>query len=225
MAVYTIYHGSDHVIEQPEYGFGTSKNDYGRGFYCTRSLEMACEWSVGRRTDGFVNEYRFDDTGLFTIDLDSVEYCTLHWLNTLLENRVFDVRAPLALEAKNYLHEHFHVYVENADIVFGYRADDSYFTFAQDFIVGTISYRQLQNAMRLGKLGRQIMLRTPEAFSRLSFVRAKEVKRDVWLPRREERDRKARRDYFDVERQKRRRGDLYITQIIDEGMRPGDARL
>ena len=39
------------------------------------------------------------------------------------------------------------------------------------------------------------------------------------------RDQKARRQYFDVERFKRQRGDLYIMQIMDEEMKPNDPRL
>lgn len=39
------------------------------------------------------------------------------------------------------------------------------------------------------------------------------------------RDRTARREYFDVERNRRRPGDLYITHILDEEVRPDDPRL
>ncbi|MDE7354067.1 MAG: DUF3990 domain-containing protein [Acetatifactor sp.] len=44
---------------------------------------------------------------------------------------------------------------ESCDMMIGYRADDSYFSFAQDFINGTISYRQLNNALHLGRIGQQ----------------------------------------------------------------------
>ena len=33
------------------------------------------------------------------------------------------------------------------------------------------------------------------------------------------------REYFDVERNRRQRGDLYIAQIMDEEMKPDDPRL
>ena len=39
------------------------------------------------------------------------------------------------------------------------------------------------------------------------------------------RDKSARREYFDVERNRRQRGDIYITQILDEEMKPDDKRL
>lgn len=39
-----IYHGSDHIIERPEFGYGKTYNDYGTGFYCTENPNMAKEW-------------------------------------------------------------------------------------------------------------------------------------------------------------------------------------
>ena len=220
-----LYHGSDHIVEVPTYGFGKPYNDYGLGFYCTQHPDMAGEWAVGFDHDGFVNEYDFDTNGLEIVDLDAQEFTTLHWLAVLLANRWFDVRAPIANEAREYLLANFSVDLSKADVVEGYRADDSYFTFAQDFINGTISYRQLGNAMRLGELGRQVVVKSERAFSRLQFLDTQEAPRSVWLPRRERRDREAREQYFDHERNARKKGDLFITQIIDEEMGPNDDHL
>ena len=68
-------------------------------------------------------------------------------LTVLLQNREFDIPSGLALDAKEYLLANFSIDYESFDAIIGYRADDSYFSFAQDFINGTISYRQLNNAM------------------------------------------------------------------------------
>ena len=220
-----LYHGSDHIVEAPTFGLGKPYNDYGLGFYCTQHPDMAGEWAVGFDHDGFVNEYDFDTNGLEIVDLDALEFTTLHWLAVLLANRWFDVRAPIANDAREYLLANFVVDLSKADVVEGYRADDSYFTFAQDFINGTISYRQLGNAMRLGELGRQVVVKRERAFSRLQFLDAQEAPRSVWLPRRERRDREAREQYFDHERNARKKGDLFITHIIDEEMGPHDDRL
>ena len=220
-----LYHGSDHIVEAPTFGLGKPYNDYSLGFYCTQHPDMAGEWAVGFDHDGFVNEYDFDTNGLKIVDLDAPEFTTLHWLAVLLANRWFDVRAPIANEAREYLLANFVVDLSKADVVEGYRADDSYFTFAQDFINGTISYRQLGNAMRLGELGRQVVVKSERAFSRLQFLDAQEAPRSVWLPRRERRDREAREQYFDHERNARKKGDLFITHIIDEEMGPHDDRL
>ena len=220
-----LYHGSDHIVEAPTFGLGKPYNDYDLGFYCTQHPDMAGEWAVGFDHDGFVNEYDFDTNGLEIVDLDALEFTTLHWLAVLLANRWFDVRAPIANEAREYLLANFSVDLSKADVVEGYRADDSYFTFAQDFINGTISYRQLGNAMRLGELGSQVVVKSERAFSRLQFLDAQEAPRSVWLPRRERRDREAREQYFDHERNARKKGDLFITHIIDEEMGPHDDRL
>lgn len=220
-----LFHGSDHIVDAPKFGLGKAYNDYGLGFYCTQHPDMAGEWAVGFDHDGFINEYAFDVNGLRIVDLDAPEFTVLHWLAVLLKNRWFDVRAPIANEAREYLLANFSVDLSNADVVEGYRADDSYFTFAQDFINGTISYRQLGNAMRLGDLGRQVVVKSERAFTRLEFSGAQVAPRSIWLPRRERRDREAREGYFDRERNARKKGDLFITQIIDEEMGPDDSRL
>ena len=45
MSILKLYHGSDHFISTPEHGVGKSWNDYGKGFYCTESVELAKEWA------------------------------------------------------------------------------------------------------------------------------------------------------------------------------------
>ena len=221
----TIFHGSDHVVDVPTFGVGKPYNDYGLGFYCTESLDMAREWAVGRNHDGFANRYEFDDSGLAIVDLNDERFCTLHWLTVLLQNRVFDLRTPLAVEARSYLLNAFQVDLSAADVVEGYRADDSYFTFAQDFLSGGISYRQLQSAMKLGDLGRQVMLKSERAFDAVTFAGAEPVRKDQWLARRELRDAQARAAYFKTERGARRTGDLFVVDIIDERMGANDVRL
>ena len=121
--------------------------------------------------------------------------------------------------------KNFHVDVEAYDVIRGYRADDSYFSFAQDFISGAISYPQLTAAMRLGKLGEQIVVKSRRAFSRLKFISAKEAVREDWLDAKESRDSSARRGYFDVRKTPYRLEDISIQQIIQERSVPGDPRL
>jgi hypothetical protein len=220
-----LYHGSSNIIEKPLFGYGKAYNDHGLGFYCTDSLEMAKEWGVGKNQDGYANCYSLDCTGLEILNLGDEACCILHWLAVLLQNREFDVPSGLALEAKEYLLKNFLPDYENYDAVIGYRADDSYFSFAQDFINGTISYCQLNNAMHLGKLGLQFVLKSKTAFERIQFVGYEVAESDEWYQKKMLRDKTTRREYFGVERNKRQRGDLYITQILDEEMTPDDPRL
>ncbi len=221
----TLYHGSVNIIEKPAFGFVKAYNDYGLGFYCTDSLEMAKEWAASKDQDGFANCYEIECDGLDILDLNAPDYCILHWLCILLQNREFDIPSALALEAKEYLLSNFAVDYKHRDAIIGYRADDSYFSFAQDFINGTISYRQLNNAMHLGKLGQQFVLKSQLAFDRIRFTGSEIAESSEWYAKKMLRDKTARREYFSVERNKRQRGDLYITQIMDEEMKANDPRL
>ena len=223
--IHKLYHGSSQIIQQPKFGYGKRYNDYGLGFYCTDSLEMAKEWGVSLDQSGYANCYELDCDGLDILDLNDPEFCILHWLAVLLENREFDVPSGLALEAKEYILTYFAVNYQNYDAIIGYRADDSYFSFAQDFINGTISYRQLNNAMHLGKLGQQFVLKSQKAFNHIRFTGYEIADNEAWYAKKMLRDKSARREYFHVERNRRQRGDLYITQIMDEEMTSDDPRL
>lgn len=81
------------------------------------------------------------------------------------------------------------------DVIRGYHVDDSYFSFAQDFLNNTISVQHLARAMRLGKLGIQYALISENAFKSLSFVEATPVERARYYPKYQIRDEKARQDY------------------------------
>lgn len=220
-----LYHGSIQVIEQPLFGYGKPYNDYGLGFYCTDNIEMAKEWGVGKDKNGYANCYEIELDGLRVLNLNTTEYSILHWLTILLENREFDMPSALALEAKEYLFANFSIDYESYDLIVGYRADDSYFSFAQDFINGTISYRQLNHAMYLGKLGQQFVLKSKNAFERIKFTGCEIAEKEIWFEKKKNRDKDARNAYFNIERNKRQKGDLYITHILDEEMKPNDPRL
>ena len=220
-----IYHGSENRIEKPIFGYGKRYNDYGVGFYCTEAIEMAKEWGVGADRNGFANIYDLETDGLSVLNLNGEEYCILHWLTVLLQNREFELSSLLARDAKEYLTANFLPDYQDYDVIVGYRADDSYFSFAQDFLNGTISYRQLSAAMRLGKLGQQIVIKSEKAFSQLTFVGAEVASSEEWFAKKQFRDRNAREEYFDSRRSRRQRGDLYITQILDEEIKADDERL
>ena len=221
----TLYHGSKDRIVKPVFGAGRRSNDYGLGFYCTKSEELAKEWAVAIDHDGWANVYSMDDDGLDVLDLESGRYCLLHWLAILLENRQFETEYGLPSEAKAYLTTRFAIPYRTADVIIGYRADDSYFTFAQDFISGAISYSQLASAMRLGHLGNQYVLKSRKAFGRIRHVESRQAMRADWLDRKNDRDRAARQEYLGALRRRRIPGDLRIDRIIDEGIGPDDERL
>ena len=220
-----LWHGSERILPKPVWGKGKPYNDYGTGFYCTESRDMAMEWAVQRNHDGYANRYLLHEEELSILYLNRDAWCILHWLAVLLENRTFETRAPLAAEAKEYLITHFMPPYKDYDLIVGYQADDSYFSFAQDFLNGTISVRQLRNAMHLGRLGEQIVLKSKKAFEHLQFLNYEIADTQIWYTRRQQRDKSARQNYFDLERNRRRKDDLYILQIIDEEVTADDPRL
>ena len=79
--------------------------------------------------------------------------------------------------------------------------------------------------MHLGKLGEQIVLKSEAAFARLQYRGYEVASREEWYPKKVHRDRAARAAYFNVEKNRRQKGDLYILQILDEEMKPDDPRL
>ena len=224
--VKTLYHGSEFVIKSPQFGVGRNDNDYGQGFYCTERLELAKEWAVADLHDGHANRYTLDLEGLTVVDLDNQRrYTPLHWLAVLLENREFDLGYGIALEVKKYILETFKVDYASADVMTGFRADDSYFTFARDFLTGVISYPQLVRALRLGKLGTQVVVKSPRAFARLHFEGEESALRTEWLSRKQERDQSARAAYFDARRNPVGRGELMAFQVWQGEVKPNDPRL
>ena len=172
--------------------------------------------------DGYLNMYDFDISGLRILELN--KYPVMTWLSVLLDNRTFEVTAPLAREAWDYILNEFLVDYSTYDVIIGYRADDSYFSFAQDFISGVISYEQLGEAMRLGDLGNQFVLKSAKAFERIRFTGSERVSRSDWLVRKETRDRKARAAYASEDK-RFVKGALYVVKIIEEEMRKDDNRL
>ncbi len=220
-----IYHGSKDIIKTPQFGYGKAYNDYGLGFYCTDELHMAKEWGVDYEKDGYANIYEIETDNLNILNLNDEKYIIMNWLAILLENREFDAISPLAIEAKEYILKKFMIDYKNYDVIIGYRADDSYFSFAQDFISGAISYRQLSNALKLGNLGQQFVLKSKPAFDKVRFIGYESAEYNEWFAKKEFRDKAARREYFDIERNKRQKGDIYITVIMDEEMTSDDVRL
>ena len=79
--------------------------------------------------------------------------------------------------------------------------------------------------MRLGKLGQQIVLKSEAAFLSIRHIGYEVASKEEWYIRKTNRDKAARREYFDNEKNKRIKGDIYITHILDEEMMSDDPRL
>ena len=219
----TIFHGSEQVVEVPTFGLGRKNNDFGLGFYCTESEDLAKEWAVSSLRNGFANRYTLDMEYLNVLNLNSPDYTILNWIAVLVEHRLFSIKTPVARRAKRYLIDNFGVNVNAYDLITGYRADDSYFDYAESFLNNGISVEQLAKAMRLGKLGEQIVLKSKFAFDRIQCEGFDIAEKEKYYVLRKSRDDEANQLYLDMLEEED--DGLYIQDIMRGGIRNDDPRI
>lgn len=219
----TIYHGSKQIVEVPTFGLGKKNNDFGLGFYCTESDDLAKEWAVSSLQNGFSNRYLLDTEYMKVLNLNSPDYTILNWIAVLVEHRLFSIKTPVARRAKRYLIDNFAINVNAFDLITGYRADDSYFDYAESFLNNGISVEQLARAMRLGKLGEQIVIKSQFAFSRLQFQGFDVAEREQYYVLRKARDDEANQMYMDMLEEES--DGLYIQDIMRGGIKNDDPRI
>ena len=226
MSTIKLLHGTDHIIETPQLNLGKEHNDYGRGFYCTEIVEMAKEWACKENKDGFINEYSFDMDGLNVLNLLDGNYTVLNWIALLLNNRIFTLQDEIALDAKNYILNHYLIDLNEYDVIIGYRADDSYFSYAQSFVSNSLPLRSLGLALKLGKLGAQIALISEKSFKQIEFVKAEPVDREEYYPKFIARDSKARISYQkEIKKGRSYKDDIFVMDILREEMKNEDPRI
>lgn len=218
-----LYHGSEKIIENPIFGVGKKNNDFGLGFYCTQSNDLAKEWAVSSLNDGFSNKYTLDTEYLKILNLNSSDYTILNWIAILVEHRLFSIKTPVARRAKQYLIDYFSINVNAYDLIIDYRADDSYFDYAESFLNNTISVEQLAQAMRLGKLGEQIVIKSQFAFSNLKFEGYEVADKNQYYDLRKVRNDEANQYYLKMLDQEM--DGLFIQDIIRGGITNDDPRI
>ena len=221
----TIYHGSRLIIKKPVFGEGNPRNDYGLGFYCTQEIELAKEWACTEDDGGYANQYELDLSDLSAMYLSGVEYNILNWLALLLANRTFRISNDIAAEGKVYLLNKFLPDIRNYDVIIGYRANDSYFSFAGAFLNNTLSLAQLENAMYLGKLGEQTVLKSQSAFEHIRFIRSEAADREIYYPKKYARDKEARSSYRKERERQKAAESVYLIDILRESWESNDTRI
>ena len=215
----TIYHGSSSIVRNPKFGSGRAYNDFGLGFYCSESILHASEWAAGSRSNGFVTAYSLDCNGLRIIDLCSPQFSLMHWLYLLIIFREFDPSTHLHA-AREYISKEFAVDYQACDCIAGYRADNCSFALAGDFLNGRIPYEALRSIVTEEDMGRQFVLKSNRAFDRILYTGYETVHSSHYYPgkaARELRYLKAAHSEYD--------GGLYISQMMEEGIKSYDTRL
>lgn len=215
MSVITIFHGSNHIIKKPMYFLGKKHNDYGQGFYCTNEIDMAKEWACKENVNGFVNEYQLDISNLKILNLQDSKYNVLNWIALLLKNRKFELSDPVSIRAREYILENYLIDTTDYDLIIGYRADDSYFSYAQSFVANSLPVRLLEKALKLGELGIQIALVSEKAFEYIKFVNVISVEKEIYYPKYINRDLTARSYFFEsIKNESFNLDDVFVVDIM-----------
>ena len=168
-----VFHGSDHVIKQPQYLGGKSDNDYGNGFYTTEYEDRARSWAAlnGNPEKSIVNVYDLESSTLKTMNLN--DYGILAWIAEVVANRGINQEA--ADIVGNRLTRLYRVDTEGYDLIKGYRADDSYTQVIEAFLMNQINTFEVERLFYKGSLGNQIFLKSEKAFRNIKWVDAYEV--------------------------------------------------
>lgn len=210
-----LYHGSKIMVDRPIYGHGKKWNDYGQGFYCTEDMELAREWACQTPEGGFVNSYEIDTDMLEIYEFDRKDI--MSWLAVLLSNRMVRYSSPIERMTADYIIDNFGMDISDYDLIKGYRADDSYFTFARSFLANTITLQQLGMAMELGQLGWQVCIKSRKGFDMMRFTGAVAVAGEVYYPKRIKRDNVAREDFYRL-LETNVKGGIFARDILDKEM-------
>ncbi|HIR15401.1 MAG TPA: DUF3990 domain-containing protein, partial [Candidatus Onthosoma merdavium] len=145
-------------------------------------------------------------------------------LALLMEHRKVDLRTPIMEKGAAWLRKNYLIDISEYDMIIGYRADDSYFSFVRSFLSNEISLKQLNYAMALGELGKQYVLKSQKAFQHLCFVSFYPVDESIYYAKRMKRDQEARLAFRKVILQDDIDG-LYMRDMIKEEVLPNDPRL
>ena len=182
MAKIDLWHGSDHIIETPKYLFNNDSNDFGTGFYCSTDTYLAQEWACHQNTDGIINHYSLETNSLRILNLLDNQYSILNWLALLLKHRTFLLSSPIAVMARNYILKNFSIDLTNYDVVMGYQANGSAFSFTSAFLQNKLPLQFLAQVLQLSNLGEQTVLISEKAFTQLTFTEADPVDRTIYYP-------------------------------------------
>ena len=144
-----IYHGSQQIVEQPEIRQTKYSKDFAAGFYCTVYKEQAIRWAVRHPVVGYVNEFAYQENP--ELKIRHFAKMTEEWLDFIVACR------------NGNSHDF--------DIVEGPMANDTIYSYIQDFIDGNISREAFWALARFKHPTHQICFHSPEALKTLTFRR------------------------------------------------------
>lgn len=195
-----LYHGSSEEKFTPRYGFGDDKHDYGKGFYLCFDENLAKEWAVcSSEGNGYLHKYELNTNGLSVLYLNQ-KYSVLNWLAVLALHRKADDTKRYNVNSEKLIKKYLPKDIDKYDVIVGYRADDSYFSFAKNAIKNNIDISLLERIMKTGNLGYQVFIQSEKAFEHLIEIDKnndgyfEEVDFDEYFIKYDERDHQAREE-------------------------------
>lgn len=143
-----VYHGSSHVVTNPEIRITKFNKDFYFGFYCTIMKEQAKRWATRFGEDGYLNIYEY----IPNVDLKILKFeeMTEEWLDFIVDCRLG--------KAHDY------------DIVEGPMADDTIYNFVQGFLDGKYSRAAFWELARFKHPTHQISFHSARALETLKFM-------------------------------------------------------
>ena len=209
--IITVYHGSDKIIDKPEFGKGHIYNDYGRGFYLTLNQDLAGEWAVLRTGfNGYINEYELDLTGLNILDTSDITLENL--MAILIKNRDIDF-AEVFVDNRNIFIEKYYIDISGYDVIRGIRANDRFYSYMRGFITGLITKEAVERLLTLGDWGVQICLKSAESFNNIKLTGYTGASSDIYYKDALSRNQIAGDLYRQVDSRVLREG-KFITDLI-----------
>lgn len=196
----TLYHGNKDKDMIPKYGDGRTNNDYGLGLYTTKEKELGMEWAMSSYTKGnmgWLHKYEIDLENMNILDLTELD--TLHWIAELVSHRTInkDLTNEVINDNIEKLIKKYKLNTSIYDIIIGYRADDSYFSYTTAFVSGTMYRETLEKAIKLGDLGIQVVVKSELAFKKLKKISVEQVDSE-YRQKFMTRDAKARLEYNQI---------------------------
>lgn len=198
-----LHHGSPNKKVTPTFGLGESKHDYGKGFYLSLDPELAKEWAVCSSTNnGYLHKYELNTKGLKILYFNQ-KYGVLNWLAILALHRNADNTKRYKVNAEKLIKKYLPKNIDKYDVIVGYRADDSYFSYAKNAIKNNIDISLLEKIMKTGNLGYQVFLQNKKAFDQIKEIDNTKgyyetVDFDEYFTKYEERDHSARESVADL---------------------------
>lgn len=212
-----LYHGQPNKVVKPQFGLGKDYHDYGKGFYTTKDLQLACEWAAcdKEQAEGYVHAFELDLTGLNILNFDMLD--DLNWIAELLQHRQDSkVKNNIAYRRKQII-SRYKINTQDYDLIVGWRADQSYFRIAKVFLDDRLSIQQLREALRYGDLGVQYTLKQEKAYNQLKYLGVKQVDYQKYSKCYWSRDGAARCKLRDIENRIPEPGYIRIQTLLAEG--------